>query len=61
MRGDFQRRSGARAAGLRSDAVQVGENPVDRSGLGNEGDDAHLMGLHRRGAAPDWVGAIRAD
>ncbi len=31
----------ARAAGFRSGAVQVGENPVDHSGLGSEGDDAH--------------------
>ncbi len=33
----------ARAAGLRRGALQVGENPVDHSGLGNEGDDAHLV------------------
>ena len=33
----------ARAAGLRSGAAQVGENPVDHSGLSNEGDDAHLV------------------
>ena len=36
-----RRRAGA--AGLRSDTAQVGENPVDHSGLGNEGDDAHLV------------------
>ena len=33
----------ARAAGLRRGAPQVGENLVDHSGLGNEGDDAHLV------------------
>ena len=34
----------ARAAGLRRGAPQVGENPVDHSGLGNEGDDLGAEG-----------------
>jgi urocanate hydratase len=41
-----QRPRAGRAAGIRQwqgHAAQVGESPVDHSGLGNEGDDEHLV------------------
>ncbi len=43
VRGDFQRRGGARERRGSVAVPQLGENPVDHSGLGNEGDDAHLV------------------